>query len=89
MGRCDPAWDQIWEDYRLAKADAKRRKAEYKAETDKANADAMIAGQLQTTIRMRDIAEEEGQVEVVRQEQANRAALKRKEVLLTEANVAI
>ncbi|MBR3888629.1 MAG: hypothetical protein IKJ32_05975 [Clostridia bacterium] len=64
------------------------KKAEYKAETDKANADAMIAGQLQTTIRMRDIAEEEGHVEVVRQEQANLAALKRKEVLLTEANAA-
>ena len=64
------------------------KKAEYKAETDKANADAQIAGQLQTTIRMRDIAEEEGHVEVVRQEQANLAALKRKEVLLTEANAA-
>ena len=64
------------------------KKAGYKAETDKANADAQIAGQLQTTIRMRDIAEEEGHVEVIRQEQANLAALKRKEVLLTEANAA-
>ena len=64
------------------------KKAGYKAETDKALADAQIAGKLQTTIRMRDIAEEEGHVEVVRQEQANLAALKRKEVLLTEANAA-
>ncbi len=64
------------------------KRAGYKAETDKANADAAIAGQLQTTIRMRDIAEEEGHVEVVRQEQANLAALKRKEVLVTEANAA-
>ena len=64
------------------------KKAGYKAETDKALADAQIAGKLQTTIRMRDIAEEEDHVEVVRQEQANLAALKRKEVLLTEANAA-
>lgn len=64
------------------------KKAGYKAETDRANADAEIAGKLQTTIRMRDIAEEEGHVEVIRQEQANLAAQKRKEVLLTEANAA-
>ena len=68
--------------------DTNLKKAGYKAETDKANADAQIAGKLQTTIRMRDIAEEEGHVEVVRQEQANLAALKRKEVLITEANAA-
>lgn len=77
-------------DSELAIAEKQRdnnlKKAGYKAETDKALADAEIAGQLQTTIRMRDIAEEEGQVEVIRQEQANLAALKRKEVLLTEAN---
>ena len=77
-------------DSELAIAEKQRdnnlKKAGYKAETDKALADAEIAGQLQTTIRMRDIAEEEGHVEVVRQEQANRAAQKRKEVLLTEAN---
>lgn len=79
-------------DSELAIAEKQRdnnlKKAGYKAETDKANADAQIAGQLQTTIRMRDIAEEEGHVEVVRQEQANLAALKRKEVLITEANAA-
>ena len=77
-------------DSELAIAEKQRdnnlKKAGYKAETDKALADAQIAGKLQTTIRMRDIAEEEGHVEVVRQEQANLAALKRKEVLLTEAN---
>lgn len=79
-------------DSELAIAEKQRdnnlKKAGYKAETDKALADAQIAGKLQTTIRMRDIAEEEGHVEVVRQEQANLAALKRKEVLLTEANAA-
>lgn len=79
-------------DSELAIAEKQRdnnlKKAGYKAEVDKANADAQIAGKLQTTIRMRDIAEEEGHVEVIRQEQANLAAIKRKEVLLTEANAA-
>lgn len=61
------------------------KKAEFKAETDKANADAEIAGQLQQTIRSQEIAEQEGRVAVVRQEQANLAALKHQEVVKTEA----
>ena len=61
------------------------KKAAFKIETDKANADAAIAGRLQETIREREVAEQEGQVEVVRQEQANFAALKEKEVIKTRA----
>jgi len=59
--------------------------AEFKAETDKANADAAIAGELQKTIRMQEVAAQEGKVEVVRQEQANLAAIKEKEVIKTRA----
>jgi len=61
------------------------KKAGYKAETDKAYADAEVAGKLQTTIRMQEVAKEEGRVEVVRQEQANLAAAKEKEVIITRA----
>ena len=61
------------------------KKAGYKAETDKAYADAEVAGKLQTTIRMQEVAREEGLVEVVRQEQANLAAAREKEVIITKA----
>lgn len=61
------------------------KKAEFKTETDKANADAAVAGKLQETIRLQEVAEQEGKVEVVRQEQANLAALKQKEVIKTVA----
>ena len=62
--------------------------AEMKTETDRAQADANIAGELQTTVRRRELAEQEGQVEVTRQIQANLAAQKRKEVIATEAEAA-
>lgn len=61
------------------------KKAEFKVETDKANADAEVAGQLQMTIRQQEIAEQEGKVAVVQQEQANLAAQKEKEVIRTKA----
>lgn len=61
------------------------KKAEFKAETDKANADAEIAGELQKTIRQQEVAEQQGKVEVVRQEQANLAAIKEKDVIKTKA----
>lgn len=61
------------------------KKAAFKIETDKANADAEIAGELQKTIRLQEVAEQEGKVEVVRQEQANLAAQKEKEVTKTKA----
>ena len=59
--------------------------AEYKAETDKANANAEVAGALQKTIRLQEVAKEEGRVNVIRQEQANLAAMKEKEVIATRA----
>lgn len=61
------------------------KKAEFKAETDKANADAEIAGELQRTVRMQEVTEQQGKVEIVRQEQANLVALKEKEVIKTKA----
>lgn len=61
------------------------KQAEFKIETDTADANAAIAGQLQTTKRMQEVAEQEGKVEVVRQEQANLAAQKEKEVIVTRA----
>ena len=59
--------------------------AQFKSETDKANADAAVAGELQTTIRQQEVATQQGRVEVVRQEQANLAAQKEKEVIATRA----
>ncbi|MBR1455151.1 MAG: hypothetical protein IJ593_11015 [Lachnospiraceae bacterium] len=61
------------------------KQAGFKAETDKANADAAIAGVLQKTIREQEVAEQQGRVEVVKQEQANLAAQKEKEVIVTRA----
>lgn len=61
------------------------KRAGFKAETDKAQADAEVAGQLQKTIRQQEVAEQQGRVEVVRQEQANLAAIKEKEVRVTRA----
>lgn len=73
----------------LAVAEKKRdndiKKAAFKAETDKANADAQVAGQLQATIRQQEVAEQEGRVAVITQEQRNLAAAKEKEVTITKA----
>lgn len=60
--------------------------AEFKAETDKANANAEIAGELQRTIRQQEVAEQQGRIRVVEQEQANLAAEKEKEVIATKAD---
>ena len=59
--------------------------AAFKIETDKANADAEIAGQLQKTVRLQDVAVEEGRVAIIQNEQANLAAQKAQEVAKTEA----
>ena len=76
-------------DSKLAIAEKQRdndlKMAEFKAETDRAQADAAIAGELQKTIRQQEVAEQQGRVEVVRQEQANLAAVKEKEVRVTRA----
>ena len=73
----------------LAIAEKKRdndlKRAEFKAETDTANANAEIAGRLQTTKREQEVAEQEGRIQVIRQEQANFAAQKEKEVIITKA----
>lgn len=61
------------------------RIAQFKAETDKERANAEIAGELQKTIRQQEVAEQQGRVEVIRQEQANLAAEKEKEVVATKA----
>jgi flotillin len=61
------------------------RKAAFKAETDKAQADADIAGALRTAERQKELATNEGQVTVEQQVQANLAALKEKEVIKTQA----
>lgn len=63
--------------------------AEFKIATDtanaNANANANVAGELQETIRRREIEEQKGAVEVMKAEQENLAAQKQREVLLTRA----
>ena len=59
--------------------------AVFKAETDKANADAAIAGELQSTIRRQEVAAQQGRIKVIEQEQSNLAAIKEKEVIATKA----
>ena len=59
--------------------------AQFKIETDTANANAEIAKELQTTIRQKEVEERKGAVEITRQEQANLAAQKEREVMITRA----
>ncbi len=59
--------------------------AQFKIETDTANADAEIAKELQMTIRQKEVEERKGAVEITRQEQANLAAQKEREVMITRA----
>ncbi|MFV0485334.1 MAG: SPFH domain-containing protein [Candidatus Saccharimonadales bacterium] len=61
------------------------QEAGFKAETDKAQADAEVAGQLQMTERQKELATKEGEVAVVRNEQANRAAETEQTVKVTQA----
>ena len=67
------------------KRDNDLKLAEFKKQTDTANADAEIAGELQKTKRRQEIAAEQGKIKVVEQEQANKAAEKEKEVIATRA----
>lgn len=64
------------------------RKAAFKVEQDKADADAEAAGKLRKAERDREVVEKEGQVEVMRQEQANLAAEKEQVVKVTQAETA-
>ncbi len=59
--------------------------AQFKIETDTANANAEIAKELQMTIRQKEVEERKGAVEITRQEQANLAAQKEREVMITRA----
>ena len=59
--------------------------ADFKTQTDVANANAAIAGELQKTKRLQEVATEQGKIKVVEQEQANKAAEKEKEVIATRA----
>lgn len=59
--------------------------AQFKTETDTANANAEVAKQLQATIRQKEVEERKGAVEIAKQEQANLAAQKEREVMITRA----
>lgn len=59
--------------------------AAFKTETDTANANAEVAKELQSTIRLKEVEERKGVVEITRQEQANLAAQKEREVMITRA----
>lgn len=62
------------------------KKAQFKTETDTAQANAELAKELQITLRQKEIEERKGEVEVTRQEQANLAAQKESEVKITKAD---
>lgn len=65
--------------------DAAVKKATFKTETDKANADAAVAGEMQRTERQRELTEKQGAVEVMKQEQAELAARAEQTVAVTKA----
>ncbi len=56
-----------------------------KVETDTAQANADVAMELQAIIRAREVEENRGAIEITKQEQANLAAQKKREVMITEA----
>lgn len=64
------------------------RRAAIQAETDVAEADAAIAGQLQTELRNQELETRRGQVAVVRANQDQASAAARRDVELTEAETA-
>lgn len=64
------------------------KKSAFKAEQDQAEADAAVAGKLRAAEREREVVEKNGQVEVMRQEQANLAAEKEQVVKITQAETA-
>lgn len=64
------------------------KKAAFRAERDQAEADAEVAGKLRKAEREREVVEKNGQIEVMRQEQANLAAQKEQVVKVTQAETA-
>lgn len=61
------------------------RRTEIKSETDVAQANAQIAGQLQTELRNKELAARRGEVKVIEVQQEQAAAEARREVELTDA----
>ena len=65
--------------------DTDMKLAEFRIQTETANANADVAKELQQTIRLREIEERKGAVEVMKAEQENLAAQKQREVMVTRA----
>ncbi len=63
----------------------KLRRADIQAETDQAEANAAIAGELQRELRNQELAARKGEVEVVKEKQLQTAAVARRDVELTNA----
>ena len=61
------------------------RQAAIQAETDKAEADASIAGEIQREVRKQELTARQGEVEVVQEQQRQAAAVARRDVELTDA----
>ena len=59
--------------------------AQFRIETDTAQADAEVAKELQATVRQKEVEEQRGAVEIMKQEQKNLAAQKEREVMITRA----
>lgn len=59
--------------------------AQFRIETDTAQADAEVAKELQATVRQKEVEEQRGAVEIMKQEQMNLAAQKEREVMITRA----
>ena len=59
--------------------------AQFRIETDTAQANAEVAKELQATIRQKEVEQQKGAVEIMKQEQLNLAAQKEREVMITRA----
>lgn len=59
--------------------------AQFRIETDTAQANAEVAKELQSTVRQKEVEEQRGAVEIMKQEQKNLAAQKEREVMITRA----
>ncbi|MCI8833020.1 MAG: hypothetical protein HFJ19_02305 [Clostridia bacterium] len=59
--------------------------AQFRIETDTAQANAEVAKELQATIRQKEVEEQRGAVEIMKQEQMNLAAQKERAVMVTRA----
>lgn len=59
--------------------------AQFRIETDTAQANAEVAKELQATVRQKEVVAQRGAVEIMKQEQMNLAAQKEREVMITRA----